>query len=181
MKNALNGVAVNLEVVRSRARHAEAPTGSVSRFADTAAEQLDRLTILTEAWLALARPPREPVDVRATAMALHALLSEGHTGGAGLVNVTRYEGPAITSVPGEAVRLALASALLPAADDEQPAEWCIEQSGGRARAALAFRLRRPSFDAPALDEGVESAVRAAGVLIERGTQTLNLSFPARAP
>ena len=181
MKNALNGVAVNLEVVRSRAQRAEPTTASVTRFADSAADQLDRLTILSEALLALARPPREPVDVRATAMALHALLSEGHTGGAGLVNGTLYEGPAITSVPGEAVRLALARALLPAADDEPPAEWCIEPADGGARAALAFRLRRPSVDAPALDAGVESAVRAAGVLVERETQILNLFFPARAP
>lgn len=179
IRNALNGVAVNLEVVRGRARRADATGESLSRFAEVAANQLDATTMLSEALLALTRPPREPADVRATAMAIHALLREGRTGGDGLRNGTRYEGPAATAVPGVAVRLALAHALLPAADDDPPAEWSVEMSDGAAPAVLAFQVRRPS-SAPRMDDEVEAVVQAAGVRVEHGTGTLTLSFPALA-
>lgn len=179
IKNALNNVAVNLEVVRGRAQRADAAGAMLSRFAETAAGQLDAVTMLSEALLALTRPPREPVDVRATAMAIHALLREGRTGGDGLKNGTRYEGPATSRVPGVTVRLALAHVLLPAADDEPPAEWCVEMSGGAVPAALTFQVTRPS-SAPGMDDEVEAVVRAAGVRVEHGTGTLTLSFPALA-
>ena len=46
VKDALNGVSVNLEVVRSRASRADAAASAVAPFADAAAHQLDRLTAL---------------------------------------------------------------------------------------------------------------------------------------
>ena len=141
IKNALNNVAVNLEVVRGRAHRADVAGAVLSRFAESAAGQLDAVTMLSEALLALTRPPREPVDVRATAMAIHALLREGRMGGEGLKNGTLYEGPATTGVSGVTVRLALAHLLVPAADDEPPAEWCVEMSNGAGPAALRSRSR----------------------------------------
>lgn len=180
IKNALNGVAVNLEVVRGRTQRGEAP-GSLTLFAESATEQLTCLTMLTEALLMLARPPRVPADVRVTAMALHALLREGPTGRQGLVNRTEYEGPALTSVPGEAVRLAVAHALLPAADDTRPAEWRVEAADTGDGRVLAVRISRHTPAAPWMEEDVETAVLAAGIRIEHGTDTLSLIFPGLAP
>ena len=61
LNNALNGVVVNLEVVRARARPA-ADAGRVAPFAEAAVEQAEGALALTGALLALSRPPRAPVD-----------------------------------------------------------------------------------------------------------------------
>src|SRR4051812_15243061 len=66
VKDALNGLSVNLEVVRSRAARADAPASAVAPFANAAAQQLDRLTGLLDAVLALGRSEREPADVGIT-------------------------------------------------------------------------------------------------------------------
>src|ERR1051326_7842423 len=66
LKGALNGVAVNLEVVRSRSAKPDAAAVAVAPFAASAGDQLDAVVGMTEALLKLARPPREPVDIRET-------------------------------------------------------------------------------------------------------------------
>jgi len=55
VKDALNGVSVNLEVVRSRASNTGAAASAIAPFAEAAAHQLDRLTALLDAVLALGR------------------------------------------------------------------------------------------------------------------------------
>ena len=62
VKDALNGVSVNLEVVRSRASRADAPASAVAPFAEAAAQQLERLAALLDAVLALGRSERGPAD-----------------------------------------------------------------------------------------------------------------------
>ena len=66
VKDALNGVSVNLEVIRSRASRADGTAGSVAPFGEAAAQQLERLTTLLEAMLALSRVERTPTDVGVT-------------------------------------------------------------------------------------------------------------------
>src|SRR3954471_22872768 len=66
VKDALNGVSVNLEVIRSRAARPDAPASAVASFGESAGHQLERLTSLVEAVLALGRAERTPVDVSAT-------------------------------------------------------------------------------------------------------------------
>src|SRR3954471_4162858 len=66
VKDSLNGVSVNLEVVRSRAARPDAPASAVAPFAEAAGQQLDRLTTLIEAVLALGRSERDPADVALT-------------------------------------------------------------------------------------------------------------------
>src|ERR1700737_4723121 len=63
VKDALNGVSVNLEVIRSRAARPDTLASSVAPFAGAAGQQLERLTTLIEAVLALGRAEREPADV----------------------------------------------------------------------------------------------------------------------
>src|SRR5690349_11367443 len=75
VKDALNGVSVNLEVVRSRASRADAPVSSVAPFAEAAAQQLERLTALLDAVLALGRSERGPAEVGVTLRRVAALCS----------------------------------------------------------------------------------------------------------
>src|SRR4051794_31308401 len=66
VKDALNGVSVNLEVIRSRAARPDVPASAVMQFGEAAAQQLDRVTNLIEAVLAVSRPERAPADVALT-------------------------------------------------------------------------------------------------------------------
>ena len=74
LKGALNGVSVNLEVVRGRAAQPQHAATAVAGFAGAAATQLDRVIEMNEALLALARRAREPVDVAGALRHLGALL-----------------------------------------------------------------------------------------------------------
>src|SRR5215207_351710 len=115
VKDALNGVSVNLEVVRSRASRADAPASAVAPFADAAAQQLERLTSLLDAVLALGRTERALADVGVTLRRIAALCSASNT--MADARVTVRDGlvdDARTSVHGDAVRLALAAPLLDA-------------------------------------------------------------------
>ena len=113
VKDALNGVSVNLEVVRSRAGRADAPASAVAPFADAAAQQLERLTSLLDAVLALGRSERTPADVGITLNRIAALCSASSAATDARVTVRDVlQGDARTSVHGDAVRLALAAPLL---------------------------------------------------------------------
>src|SRR4249920_2259514 len=63
LKGALNGVSVNLEVVRSRSDKPDTPASSVNKYATAASNQLDGVITMTEAVLSLAREAREPVEI----------------------------------------------------------------------------------------------------------------------
>src|SRR4051812_46861727 len=75
VKDALNGVSVNLEVIRTRAERADTPASAVAQFAEAAGHQLERLTSLTDAVLVLGRAEREPVDVALTLRRIAVLCS----------------------------------------------------------------------------------------------------------
>ena len=75
LKGALNGVSVNLEVVRSRSERQDAPASAVARYASSASDQLGAVIAMTEAVLVMARPPREPPDIGSIIRRLDALLS----------------------------------------------------------------------------------------------------------
>src|SRR5947209_6465117 len=79
VKDALNGVSVNLEVIRSRSRRPDAPASALTQFADASAQQLERLTSLIDAVLALGRIEREPVDVGITLRRVAALCGASST------------------------------------------------------------------------------------------------------
>ena len=60
VKGALNGVSVNLEVVRSRASKPGTPATAVSRYAGAATQQLSQVIEMTEAVLSLGRQAPDP-------------------------------------------------------------------------------------------------------------------------
>src|SRR5205814_1523332 len=75
LKGALNGVSVNLEVVRSRSERSSSPASSVAKFASSATDQLGAVIAMTDALLSLARPSREPVDIGAVIRRLDTLVA----------------------------------------------------------------------------------------------------------
>ena len=112
VKDSLNGVSLNLEVIRSRSSAAYASAESFSAFAESATEQLDHLSARTEAVLFLARPAREPADVAVTLTHLASLLVPTAKSEGGSLVVEGHATSAPTAAPGQATRLALAAGLL---------------------------------------------------------------------
>ena len=185
IKNTLNGVAVNLEVVRSRLGRSPANATSVT-FAETASQQFEVLTRQTEALLALVRPVHAPADVAQLVAQLAALLdAAAQRDGARLV-VESTENGAATAVDGAVVRLVVASALLAAieavapsrsvaagAGHDVPVVRClvtVDEEGPR------FVVRKDGDAMVALPADVARVAADAGVrvVVEGG---LTLSFP----
>jgi signal transduction histidine kinase len=178
VKDSLNGVSVNLEVIRSRAARVDAPASAVAPFAEAAAQQLERLTILLDAVLALGRIERDPADVGITLRRVAALCGASSSAADSAVTVhDNLNGDARTRVPGDAVRLALAAPLL---------EAVVGTKGGPRAAAVICELTgepdslvvRVYADRPVqLPSDVTETLRAAGVRWTEAPNDLSLVFP----
>ncbi|MBW8771076.1 MAG: hypothetical protein JF589_15070 [Gemmatimonadetes bacterium] len=177
VKDALNGVSVNLEVVRSRAARADAPASAVAPFANAAAQQLDRLTGLLDAVLALGRSEREPADVGITLRRVAALCSASSAATDARVLVRDAAvGDAHTRVSGDVLRLALVAPLLEAVVGRSgEPRGHVECELANEADAIVVRLHagRPVPMPPEVAE----PLRAAGVTWSESADELSLVFP----
>ncbi len=173
VKDSLNGVSVNLEVVTSRAARPDAELTGVAPFASAAAEQLEALGARVEALLYLSRPAREPADVALTLKHLAALLAPATRAGGGLLTVEGYEQTSLTAAPGQPTRLALAAALL---------EMTATKGSGHCRLEpgpeTVVRFSHESADACSLDPAIAAAVAKHAIRTETSNRDLILVFPA---
>jgi len=177
VKDALNGVSVNLEVVRSRASRPEAPASAVAPFAEAAAQQLERLTALLDAVLALGRSDRAPADVAVTLRRVAALCSASNSSADARVTVREaVVGDARTSVVADAVRLALVAPLLDAVagrkGEVRDAVVC-ELTGEGESLAVRLLADRPIF----MPADAADVLRAAGVRWTESANELSVVFP----
>jgi len=182
VKDSLNGVSVNLEVIRSRAERPDVLASAVGPFAISAGQQLDRLTSLIEAVLALGRPERDPADVAVTLRRVTLLCSASSSSADAAVELREAAdaigGSTVTRVRGDIVRLALVAPLLDAVvgvdrTSRASAVQCI--IGGDA-AHVLVTIGAPGRRS-AMPEAVARAVRAGGVSWTEGPQDLSLAFP----
>jgi signal transduction histidine kinase len=180
VKDALNGVSVNLEVIRSRAARDGVAARTVAPFAESAGQQLERLTSLLDALLAVARPEREPVDVGVALRRVATLCAAAASAEDAPVLVDDLPAAdAMTRLPGEVVRLALAAPLLDAVQaDAKPA------SPVRCALLLAPHEVVVSMTADgrrvAMPAAVAEVLQDAGIRWTFGAQdngALSLAFP----
>ena len=177
VKDALNGVSVNLEVIRSRASRPDALASSVAPFADAAAQQLERLAALLDAVLALGRSEGGPADVGVTLRRVAALCSASNAVSDARVTVREtLVGDARTSVPTDALRLALIAPLLDA----------VSSRRGESREAVICELTRDGdalvvrmlADRPvAMPSDAAEVLRVAGVRWTESAHDLSVVFP----
>jgi signal transduction histidine kinase len=133
IRNPLNGLALNLEVVRSRAARGTGDLASISRFADSASSESERAAELVQALLELARPLTEPVDLWsalrpmvvlhdaiAVAEALGAPRDEGDPSTSTVTLEPRGNGSLTVAVDPIVARLALGAALDAASRAQTP-------------------------------------------------------------
>jgi signal transduction histidine kinase len=179
VKDALNGVSVNLEVIRSRAARPDAPARSVAQFGEAAGQQLERLTTLIEAVLALGRAEREPSDVAVTLQRIGTVCgaSASSSDAAILVDVRNGGESALTGIPSDIVRLAITAPLLEivsGTDRAKPAGDVTCTLGGDEKAVHVV-IGSPNRRAT-IPEAVADALRAAGVRWTEREQELTLTF-----
>ncbi|MEX2152899.1 MAG: hypothetical protein WD825_06130 [Gemmatimonadaceae bacterium] len=172
VKDALNGVSLNLEVVRSRSASEQAQLLS---FATAASEQLEILSARTESLLFLTRPHREasgPADVALTLRHLATLMVPATKADGGTLEVDGYQQPAPTAAPAQAVRLALASGVL-----------TLTRAGGTSRCRLesgsntVVRFSHESAGAWTLEPPIAAALAGHTIRIERSGKDLVMVFP----
>ena len=179
VKDALNGVSVNLEVIRSRAARPDAPATSLVQFGEAAGQQLERLTILLDAVLALARVERAPADVAATLRRVVAVCGASASSADAAVMLVD-EGlvdSAHTRVQGDVVRLALMAPLLDLVTGttrgrRPSAVTCtITGTDTSVQVVIAADGRRVT-----MPDGIAGTLRGAGVRWTDGDD-LSLAFP----
>jgi len=176
LKGALNGVSVNLEVVRSRSERPDAPASAVAKFATSATDQLTAVIAMTDALLTLARPSREPVDVGLAIRRIGALLaSSARADGRTLEFEGSMDGLGTTSAPGNTARMALAVALLAALDASMHVV-CSAAGSGEA-AVLVVRIECRDGAVAPLDADTVAVAAEQGVELHAESSAISISFP----
>ena len=174
LKGALNGVSVNLEVVRSRSERPDAQALSIATFASSATDQLGAVIAMTDALLSLARPAREPVDLGATVRRLEALLAgAARTDGRTLELRGTIDDIGATSAIGNVARLTLAASLL-AALEASSRVVCDANADG---AAPLVRIECHDGATPALDADVIAVAAEQGIGLTSEASAISISFP----
>ena len=179
VKDALNGVSVNLEVIRSRSARPDALASAVAPFADAAGQQLERLTTLIEAVLALGRAQRMPADVGVTLRRVVAICGASASAADAAVRMVGGDlvGSAQSSVHGDVVRLALMAPLLDvvagSGRTSRLSEVTCTLAGteGMVEVMIATAGRRA-----AMPDRVADILRSVGVGCTEG-EALSLAFP----
>ena len=111
LKNPLNGLALNLEVVRSRSLRVGTDGPALAPYAAAAASELERTVPLVDALLALARPLPNPVDLRVAIQPLLVLYRAIAVAGGGSLDMVYEAEQMFVNTDGDTVRALIAEAL----------------------------------------------------------------------
>jgi signal transduction histidine kinase len=181
VRDALNGVSVNLEVIRSRASRPGSAAAQVAPFAEAAGQQVERLTTLIEALLALGRSERGTTDVFFALRQMAIVCGAASSGADAPVEVRLTGGEMdgmMTRVSGDVVRLTIGATLFDAAagtNRNSRAGAVVCSIGGNATHVLV--IVEADGRRVHLPDSIGDVVRAAGVQWTEGPQHLSLAFP----
>ena len=176
LRGALNGVSVNVEVVRSRAAKATASAAALEPFADAASAQLDDVIELTEALLGLSRPAREPVEIATETKRIVTLLSAAaRADGRRLTidDVATLNGVGTTSAPGSALRFVVCECLL-AAVEASVKTRCAALTDA---ASPAIRIETLNGDTTSLPSDLVAVAAEWGIDVQLEPSAISISFP----
>ena len=174
LKGALNGVSVNLEVVRSRSEKPDVPASNVSTFASAAVDQLGAVISMTDSLLSLARPLREPVDLALLLARVHALLAPAVRVDGGRLELDGdFSELGVTSAHGSAVGMSIGGCVLAAVDASKDVR-CGPMLG---TSLPAIRLECGDGGAPFVDPELIGAAADAGIHIVTESSVIAITFP----
>lgn len=175
IKDVLNGVALNVEVLRSRSEKGTSESRALYQFAAAASDQTEKLVARVEALLDLMRPASRysaPVEIGVILRSLVALLAPAARARGGALELVGLDRAATTTAAPDAVRLALASGLLASTRDGQKAT-CVLASGDSARVEMTRGMKEP----PALRGEVADELARQQIRIDRPDSRLVMIFP----
>lgn len=171
LRNGLQGVAVNLEVIRSRADAGKFTTDQLMPFASNAVREFEMISQRFEALAALARAePGEP-DVGSTLETLAALL-RGY--GKAPLRVERSEVPAQTAISHAALRFILSRAIMPAIRAGATVQCRVA-----ARVPTTVQLQFAEREVNGPDEEVKQVAEELHVVMDMDGNELALTFPTK--
>jgi hypothetical protein len=173
-RGALNGVEVNLEVVRSRMAAGKTDHESLAPFLDAATQQMQHVTERGEGMYFLVRVQLGDAapDVAVALKHLAAMTVPAAKGKGVQLEVSGYEGSVATSAQPKAIALALASGLL-----------ALIKEGGGGRCTLergsetVVRFSHQSATACSLGPEVTATIAADGIRVQDTDGVLTLVFP----
>jgi signal transduction histidine kinase len=171
LKGALNGVSLNLEVVRSRSQKPDTPTSSVATFAGSAASQFDAVMDMTEGLLALSRATPGAVDLPSTVRWLVALVAPAAQADG---RELRIEGSlaslGASPVESSAARSAIASALLSATESASKVVCRAKGEVLEITGENGERLAPPPHE-------LLSVIREVGIELHAESSAISITFP----
>lgn len=175
LRNALNGVAVNLEVVRSRLEKKGVDIGTVVPFATTASNSMEELTTFSEAFLTLARSPRQPADVGAMLKCIFAVLEPVARRTDDAVRFTAPPpGDGITDAAAEATRLVLLVTALEGVRTGASVACTVSPPKDRR-----FTLQFAGWFPIQVPDAIVTVARGADILLDAGSSDgVRWTFPA---
>jgi signal transduction histidine kinase len=172
VKGALNGVSVNVEVVRSRSAKPDVPASSVKQYANAAAEQLDLVIGMTDALLALTRLATGPVELPTVVGRISALIAPAaRASGRALEIDATCDSLAETSANANAVRYVVGECLMSAIDSSMHVRC------GPGANASTVRIESCDGSTFSLDDAVVSTGADAGIQIQAEPSAISISFP----
>lgn len=176
IKGALNGVSVNLEVVRSRASKPDASAAAVAPFATSAGDQLEVVVSMTEALLWLARAPREPADVVETLGRFSSLLAPVARAERGSLRVEpsslEIEGKSVRA-SGHVVRTLIGASMLASVARKGDIR-CRVDSGEETVVSIVCADAESALE---LEPDIMTVAADAGVRLDTDGQSISLAFP----
>jgi hypothetical protein len=179
VKDALNGVHLNLEALRSRSGREGAKAADLQAFSAAAADQMESLSARAESLLFLARANRAgtgPVDVALTLRHLATLLVPAARADGRTLTVDGERQMVMTGAPAHATRLALASGLL-VLIREGGSSRCEIASSRESGANAVVRFSHESATAFNLEPTVATALTEHQIRTARVGAELHIVFP----
>lgn len=171
VKGALNGVALNVEVVRSRAERPDTPASAIATYANATSAQLEVVIAMTEALLALGRRAKAPVELASLVRQMAVLVGSAIRSDGRSFELGAVDDLGVTGAAPEAVRVAIGAALL-AAGERATTVRCASAGG----ASPALRIEYEG-DSVAVASDIVAAVADAGVRISSDARGILISFP----
>ena len=174
LRNPLNGVALNLEVLRGRVGRTQLEPATLTGFAEAAVADLASAIRLTDALLAVARPVRVPVEAGGALAPIAVLVRAVAESRRGSLTVeVPDEIPPALAIDGDAVRGAMATVLLAAID---------RAGGATVRCRLGYESAAVLVEVTADDEfemtgEAAAAIDACGIAVRAVTRGVALRLP----
>jgi signal transduction histidine kinase len=174
LKGALNGVSVNIEVVRGRAEDPNTHISAVQPYSVAASEQLAIVIKMATALLSIGRAVRGSAEVSTVMRQVVALLEDTlKSDGAKLELVVEGGVAGATSAPPSAVRLALTEPLMSAVVQKQDISV-------RVRATVEPIVEIHSKASFEIFPDVGKALADVGIIVNTDGHGISIVFPGPA-